>query len=119
MNGMIFGQGGFSPDGKTPVLGGTGVPTTSYQNAVNITGSGYLLSIGGVGISGSAGGYLYWKVIVDGVACGTDIPVGRANDTGVGCSSLFAPIRFETSLVLQYRVSNYTGFNGNYAYLLD
>ena len=46
MNGMIFGQGGFSPEGKTPMVArAQALGSAGEQTVLSLTGSGYLIGI--------------------------------------------------------------------------
>ena len=94
MNGMIFGQGGFSPDGKTPrVARAQSLGSAGEQTVLSLTGSGYL-----IGISTGAENNCLLKLVLD------NVTLMNIEDAGYGAANgMPFMMRFKSSLLITHK----------------
>ena len=95
MLGVIAGQGGFDPKGKTAVSGKLSTTSTAYVTFLSVNGSGYLTGIGAC----SDNSRTYINIIIDGTA--REVYCGRYVG-GTGFSPMY---RFESSLIVQAKTT--------------
>ena len=100
MNGMIFGQGGFNPEGKTAQISNATTTSTTYVNALTVNGSGILIGVFPI-VTFEVNGAI--QIIIDGVTkFDGAVAYGYRSSNNMSLTCLF---KFKNSLVINHKTS--------------
>ena len=101
MIGAIAGQQGFDSKGKNILTVLTTTTSSSYVDALNIVGKGYLMDVQHAYSGGSGAAQSFMKMVLDGATKFDGQAIGSSYGGSIGLTPI---CRFESGVKIQHRV---------------